>query len=220
MVFNVDSVDEFFRQTERALDIDITDGHRLVHQYDSFRAYSWIVRIPDVSELVQNVENTFNFSDGNDILSLAAKKISGLSFGVGVIQADKVNDKFHYPGRPTTNPVTFTFDNLLKGDVEKLLYTWMRTSYDPIFGVHSSPVVAGDQFKRTIEIIQLDHQRNPAKLIKLYGAFPTKYQIQDLDYANEAFNTIECEVKYDFMTVYNVQDNAFENFLGSIIPGL
>jgi hypothetical protein len=220
MVYNVDSVDEFFRQSERALDIDITDGHRLVHQYDSYRAYSWIIRVPDITSLIENAENVFNFSDANDILTLAARKVSGLAYNVGVIQADKVNDKFHYPGRPNTTPVLITFDNLIKGDVQKVLNTWMRTSYDPIFGVHSSPVVTGGQFKRTLEIIQLDHQKNPALVIKLYGAFPTKFQINDLDYGNEAFNTIEMEVKYDFMTTYKVEDNSFENFLGSLIPGV
>ena len=37
MAFNVKAVDEFWKQSSRELDIDITDGHKVTHMYDSFR---------------------------------------------------------------------------------------------------------------------------------------------------------------------------------------
>ena len=109
---------------------------------------------------------------------------------------------------------------MIKGDTAKLLYAWMRTTYDPVFGTHSNPVIAGDQFKRTMEVVQLDAQRNPKLVAKLYGAFPIKWAIGELSYGTNDFATIDVEVKYDFIVQYKTTDSAFENFLGSIIPGL
>ena len=220
MAFDTKAVGEFFSQTNRALDIDITDGHRLTHQYDSFRAYSWIIRIPNLAGILGTVDSLGNFTDDTEQLTLAARKVTGLGFSVETIEANKVNDRFYYPGRPSTQTATLTFDNLIKGDVAKILFTWMRTSYDPIFGVHSSPVLAGDQFKRTVEIVQLDHQKNPKLLIKLYGAFPLSFKVGELDYGSNNFATIDLDLKYDFLTQYRAEDNVFENFLGNLIPGI
>ena len=220
MAFNVEAVDEFWKQSSRELEIDITDGHKLTHMYDSFRAFGWIIRIPGLAGILGTVDNFFNFTDTNDTLTLAARRVTGLSYNVETIDVNKVNDRFYYPGRPATQTATISFDNMIKGDTAKLLYAWMRTTYDPIFGTHSNPVIAGDQFKRTMEVVQLDNQRNPKLVAKLYGAFPIKWSIGELSYGTNDFATIDVEVKYDFIVQYKTTDSAFENFLGSLIPGL
>jgi len=220
MAFNVEAVDEFWKQSTRELDINVTDGHKITHMYDSFRAYGWLVRIPGISNILGDAESFYNFTDQNDILSLAARRVTGLSYNVEVIDVNKVNDRFYYPGRPATQTATISFDNMIKGDTAKLLYAWMRTTYDPIFGTHSNPVIAGSQFKRTMEVVQLDAQRNPKLVAKLYGAFPIKWSIGELSYGTNDFATIDVEVKYDFIVQYKTTDSSFENFLGSIIPGV
>ena len=92
----------------------------------------------------------------------------------------------------------------------KMLFTWMRTTYDPIYGVHSSPVIPPDQFKRTIELIQLDHARNPKLVIKLFGAWPKSWKTAEFNYSTNEFHTIELTLQYDFVAQYKISDNVFD----------
>ena len=210
------ATNEFLKQQDRALDISITDGHRLTHQYDAFRAYSWVLRVPNLAGLLGTVDNAFGLTDGSDVISMAVKSVSQLGYTVEEIVTDRVNDRFYFPGKASTEECVMSFDNLIKGDAAKLLFTWMRTIYDPIYGVHSAPVVIPDQFKRTISLIQLDHHRNPKLEIKLYGAWPKSWKTSEFNYSTNEMSTIEMTFKYDFVVQYRIEDNLFEKLFDGI----
>lgn len=211
-----DTVEEFLGQQERGLDISITDGHRLTHQYDSYRAYSWILRVPDIAGILGTVDNYFNLTDSSDVMAMAVKAVGQLGYTSEPITSDRVNDRFYYPGKITTEETVLTFDNMIRGDAAKLLFSWMRTTYDPIFGTHSAPVIPGDQFKRTIELIQLDHNRQPKLIVKLYGAWPKSWKLAEFNYSTNEFHTIEMAVQYDFIAQYRVEDNVFDSLTNII----
>lgn len=210
------AVNEFLRQGERALDITVTDGHRLTHMYDSFRAYSWVLKIPNLAGLLGTVDNAFGLTDGSDVLSLAVKSVSQIGMTSEEIVVDRINDRFYYPGKTSTEECVVAFDNLIKGDAAKMLFTWMRTTYDPIYGVHSAPVIPPDQFKRTIELIQLDHHRNPKLVIKLYGAWPKSWKTSEFNYSTNEFSTIEMALRYDFVVQYRIDETIFETLFDGI----
>lgn len=211
-----DAVNEFLKQQGRALDIGLLDGHLLTHQNDSFRAYSWIMRIPNLAGLLGTIDNYFGFTDATDVLSMAVKAVGAIGFTSEDIVVDRINDRFYYPGKVSTDETVVVFDNLLRGDAAKLLFTWMRTTYDPIYGVHSAPVIAGDQFKRTIELIQLDHHRNPKLVVKLYGCWPKSWKIAELNYSTNEMHTIEMVLRYDFAVQYRIEDNLFDTLFDGI----
>jgi len=211
-----DTVNEFLNQQGRALDIGITDGHRLTHQYDSYRAYSWILRIPSIAGILGTVDNYFNLTDASDTLAMAVKSVGQLGYTSEAITVDRVNDKFYYPGKVSVEETILTFDDMIRGDAAKLLFSWMRTTYDPIFGTHSAPVIPGDQFKRTLELVQLDHNRQPKLVVKLYGAWPKSWKLAEYNYSTNEFHTIEVAVQYDFIAQYRVEDNVFDTLFDVI----
>ena len=89
---------------------------------DSVRAYQFEVEFNGVGT-------------GERKLRLAAKQVSPTGFSVADIEVNRVNDKVFYPGKPSPEALTITFDNLVKDDVSKELWEWFKGSYNPLTGV-------------------------------------------------------------------------------------
>jgi hypothetical protein len=178
--------------TNRVLD-DSTDGPKLSHALESQRAYQWEVEIDT------------KVGGDDDVLTLACKQITAAGMNSEDIIVDRVNDKFHYPGKVTPEDVTFTFDNLSLTDYDlaERLYAWMSTTYDPIHGTFTPGIVNGaGQFKSKIRIFYLDNHMQPRKHASLFGAYPKSWKLSEFNYATNEFHTIEVVVKYDFIVQY------------------
>tara|TARA_R110000751_G_scaffold257700_4_gene357123 strand:- start:1829 stop:2476 length:648 start_codon:yes stop_codon:yes gene_type:complete len=210
------SLDSFYNDVPRAIDIAVTDGAKLFHQYDSYRAYSWLIRINGIGGATGSILNSIGLSDPDNMLTLAAKQVGQIGYNVDDIMVDRVNDKFYYPGRPSMEETVVTFDNLLKGDVAKALFDWMRTTYDPIQGVHSYSIVGGSSNKRTVDVIQLDHQRQPKMVARLYGCYPKNWRLAEFNYSANDFHSIEVSLRYDIVGYFRVGDSAFEDMIAPI----
>ena len=196
---------------ERAAEL-IADSPRLSHALESFRAYAWEIHIPRFGGTLGNVPALNDQSR----LTLAAKQVTQPGFTVEDIEVHRVNEKFYYPGKPSPDEITVTFDNLIKGDVADALFAWMRTVYDPVYGVHyagigngttslasADPLGAPNQteppiFKRTVTIWQLDAHRNPITHVNLYGCYPKGWKLGEFNYSTNDFHTIEMTLRYDF----------------------
>ena len=146
---------------------------------------------------------------------MACKKITQPGFTVEDIEVHRVNEKFYYPGKPTPDNITVTFDNLIKGDVADALFAWMRSVYDPVYGIHYAGLGNGTSdvnqspeglagmtqapiFKRTVTIWQLDAHRNPVTHVNLYGCYPKGWKLGEFNYETNDFHTIEMDLRYDF----------------------
>lgn len=222
---NVD-LSDFFGETGRVLDVaGLTAGQELFHRYDSYRAYSWLIRINGVGGVVGSILANTGLTDPDNVLTLAAKQVGQIGYNVEDIMVDRVNDKFYYPGRPSTEETVITFDNLLKGDAAKALFNWMRTTYDPITGTHSSSVVSniagqaiqgGGGFKRTIDVVLLDNNRKPQFVARMYGAYCKNWRLAEFNYSANEFHSIECTVRYDMVGYFKNGDSVFEDILAPL----
>jgi len=189
----------------------LADTPRLSHALESFRAYSWEIQIPQFAGVLSQVPGLEN----NDRLTLACKKITQPGFTVEDIEVHRVNEKFYYPGKPSPDNITVTFDNLIKGDVADALFAWMRSVYDPVYGIHYAGLGNGTSdvnqspeglagltqapiFKRTVTIWQLDAHRNPVTHVNLYGCYPKGWKLGEFNYETNDFHTIEMDLRYDF----------------------
>lgn len=214
---NVDLAD-FFGETGRVLDVaGLTAGTELFHRYDSYRAYSWLIRINGIGGVVGSILAATGMSDPDNVLTLAAKQVGQIGYNVDDIMVDRVNDKFYFPGRPATEETVVTFDNMLKGDAAKALWNWMRTTYDPITGTHSSNVVddlgLGGGFKRQIDVVLLDNNRVPQWVARLYGAYPKSWRLAEFNYSANEFHSIEMTLRYDMAGYFKNGDSVFEDIL-------
>jgi len=219
---NVD-LESFFGDAGRVIDVaGITNGAQLFHRYDSYRAYSWLIRINGVGGVVGNILAGTGLVDPDNVLTLAAKQVGQIGYSVEEIMVDRVNDKFYYPGRPSTEETVVTFDNLLRGDAAKALFNWMRTTYDPITGTHSTSILSdlagggtggGGGFKRTIDIVLLDHSRKPQWIARLYGCWPKNWRLAEFNYSANEFHSIEVTLRYDMVGYFKQGDSVFEDIL-------
>jgi len=177
-------------QTNRTLN----EGEQplLSHGLEAYRTYQWEVEID-------------TGVDGDETkLTLAAKKVGEISFSTETIKVDRVNDRYHYPGRASTETVTITFDNLVKGAVAEQLYDWMSSVYDPIHGTFTPGFMQGEgSFKRNIQIYLLDNSMFPVKHITLYGAYPKSWKLSEFNYSQSEFHTLEVELQFDFAVQYS-----------------
>ena len=189
----------------------LADTPRLSHALESFRAYGWEIQIPQFAGALSQVPGLEN----NDRLTLACKKITQPGFIVEDIEVHRVNEKFYYPGKPSPDEITVTFDNLIKGDVADALFAWIRSVYDPVYGIHYAGLGNGTSdvnqspeglagltqspiFKRTVTIWQLDAHRNPITHVNLYGCYPKGWKLGEFNYETNDYHTIEMALRYDF----------------------
>ena len=181
-------------QTNRPLNLD--ELPLLSEGLESYRAYQWEVEIKMPPGL-EGIDDT--------VLTLAAKQVTQIGFTSEDIVADRVNDKFFYPGKVTPEEVTITFDNLVRGQLAESLFNWMSTCYDPINGVFTPNFVQGDPtggFKTHVKIYQLDNTMSPIKMVYLYGAYPKSWKLAEFNYATNEFHTIELTLRFDFAVQY------------------
>ena len=167
-------------------------------ELDSVRAYQFEIHFFGLPEDVTNQ---------ND-LTLAAKKVGGISIQNEAIVVDRVNDKVHYPGRTTPGDLMVTFDNLYLRETASDLWRFFKNTYDPLTGEmtkNSQPGgLAGQTFKADkVEIVMLDNTLTPHSTIELYGVYPTKWEAAEFNYSNNTFHTLDVTFKYDFMNSYN-----------------
>jgi hypothetical protein len=165
---------------------------------DSVRAYQFEVHFFGLPDDVTNQ---------ND-LTLAAKKITGVSMQNEAIVVDRVNDKLHYPGKTTPGDMVVTFDNLYLRETAADLWRYFKHTYDPITGEiakSSQPGGgAGQTFKADkVEIVMLDNTLTPHSTIELYGVYPSKWEAGEFNYSTNQFHTLDVTFKYDFMNAYN-----------------
>jgi len=195
---------------DRAIDVT-TGGHKLSHELESFRSYGWEIEIPTLPGVLGKLPGT-----ENERLTLACKQVTQIGFSVEDVEVHRVNERFYYPGKPQPEEITVTFDNLIKGDVARHLFAWMRTVYDPVYGVHYAGVMGGDIvndpitdapiFKKAVTLWQLDAHRNPRTHVVLYGCYPKGWKLGEFNYSTNDFHTIEMTLKYDFAVQFTDND--------------
>jgi hypothetical protein len=165
---------------------------------DSVRQYQFEIHFFGLPEDVTNQ---------ND-LTLAAKKVTGLSMQNEAIVVDRVNDKVHYPGRTTPGDLMVTFDNLYLRETASDLWRFFKSTYDPLTGEMTKNAQPGGQAGQTfkadkVEIVMLDNTLSPHSTIELYGVYPSKWEASEFNYSQNGFHTLDVTFKYDFMNVYD-----------------
>tara|TARA_R110000751_G_scaffold46598_3_gene104713 strand:- start:1279 stop:1869 length:591 start_codon:yes stop_codon:yes gene_type:complete len=175
-------------------DLNENDGLPVISQdLESVRAYQWEITFFPPAE----IEVPLGFSKP---LTLAAKKVNGMSVKVEDIPVNRVNDIVYYPGRPSMGELEVTFDNLLRTKAGWQLYKYFQTVYDPLTGEFASTFLDNPgQFKTTAEVLELDGQMNPVSLVKLVGCYPKEFTKAEKNYSTNDFDTVTVKFRYDFL---------------------
>ena len=168
----------------------LTDMPKLSTMLDSVRPYQFEVEF---------------MAPGNaQLLTVAAKQVSEVGYTVEDIEVHRVNDRYYYPGKPSPEEVTITFDNLKndplgsKNMAMSVLYQWCQKTYDPLTG-HFGDITQG--VKTNMKIHQLDEDLNPIGSVTLYGCYPKSYKTAEYNYGTVGdMHTLTVSFRYDFMS--------------------
>lgn len=166
---------------------------------DSVRTYQFEVQFFGLPPALSN--------QGQD-LTLAAKVVGSISYGVDDIPVNRVNDTVYYPGRPTFDSVNITFDNLYLRKTCSTMWEWFKTIYDPMSGDMTKLSSPGGPGNRTFKankmrIVELDNTRTPHAAIELYGVYPKTVRFSEKNYGTNEFATIDVDFRFDFMDYFN-----------------
>ena len=143
----------------------------------------------------------------HDDYTLAAKQVSPVGMASEDIEVHRVNDKMFYPGKPSMEEITITFDNLYNKATTEGLWAWFKSTYDPLTGEmtkKAKPGGSGSTFKaHKMEVIMLDNTLTPHSVVAAYGVYPKSWRTSELNYATNDFHTLEVAFRFDFLDNYN-----------------
>jgi len=166
-----------------------TDMPKLSTKLDSIRSYQWEVEFSPPGDLAGG--------ETNQTYTLAAKQVTEIGYSVEDIEVHRVNDKYFYPGKPSPEEVTITFDNLLEQGAGPLLYRWVQHTYNVLTGEYGD---VNDKMKTNIIVHQLNGQLQPISSVTLYGAYPKSYKTAEYNYSTNDFHTLQVAFRFDFMS--------------------
>jgi hypothetical protein len=152
---------------------------------DSIRTYQWEIqfKVPDILG-----------QDAIRYLTLAAKQVTQIGFMVEDIEVHRMNERFYYPGKASTEELTVTFDNLMQKDVSEYLFRWMQNTHNPTTGKQGYAQIIKGQAK----VLQLGPDGTPLKSVLLGGIYPKSWKGAEHNYATtNEFHTIEMKFRYD-----------------------
>lgn len=183
---------------------------RISSVLDSVRAYQFEVQFSEVPRLpsagafgavVDAIGGIFTGGSIAQNLTLAAKQVGTISFGVEDIPVRRINDQVFYPGQTTYEAVTVTFDNLYIKNNSTALWEWFKTIYNPMTGDMEA---RRPNFKvNKMTIVELDNTKTPIAAIELYGVYPKAVKFGEKNYTTNEFSTIEVDFRYDFIDFFN-----------------
>jgi len=165
--------------------------------------------IPEIStdlESVRAYQFEVNFrgfpalnADGRG-LTVAAKRVGAISYGVESITLDRLNDRVYYPGKATPEPIEIEFDNLLLKNTTEKLWQTFKEVYSPVTGKMGFRAQNGLRYKGDkMTIIELNNDNVPIGGIELFGVYPEKVSFSEKNYSTSEFSTVAVTFRYDFL---------------------
>ena len=207
MSFWIDDTNRFIKKDT---DQNPTRTPQISTALDSVRTYGFVVNfaLPDniFKGGLRGGKGKYDKGDVGRTFSLAAKQVSNTGYTNEDIEVHRFNDRVYYPGKPSLEEVTITFDNLLQEDAGVALFDWFRTIYDPIRGTMKradtpslGATVNPAGFKQRISIVNLASDGLEVAKTNLIAAYPKSWKTAEFNYSNNDFHTIEVSFRYDYI---------------------
>ena len=169
-------------------------------------------RLPEIStdlETIRTYQFEVNFqgfpgiTDNQNVrgdVTVAAKQVGQLTYGVESLALDRLNDKVHYPGKVTYEPVEITFDNLLLKNSTEALWETFKEVYSPITGKSGFRGGNGSKYKgEKMTIVEMNGDNVPVAGVELFGVYPEKVAFSERNYSTNEFSTVTVTFRFDFM---------------------
>lgn len=168
--------------------------------------------LPEIStdlETIKTYQFEVDFSQFNSVIgnqritgdvTVAAKQVGQITYGVESIPLDRLNDKVHYPGKVTYEPVEITFDNLLMKKSTNALWSAFKEVYNPLTGKAGYRTGGGRIYKgEKLSIVEMNGENQPVAAVELLGVYPEKVVYSEKNYSTNEFSTVTVTFRFDFL---------------------
>jgi len=173
-----------------------TPGKRLPEistDLETVRTYQFEVNFQGFPGITENQSKTGD-------VTVAAKQVGQITYGVESIALDRLNDKVYYPGKTTYEALEITFDNLLMKNSTEALWECFKEVYSPITGKSGFRGGNGRKYKgEKMTIVEMNGDNTPVAGVELYGVYPEKVAFSEKNYSTNEFSTITVTFRFDFM---------------------
>lgn len=160
---------------------------------ETIRTYQFEVNFQGFPGIVKN-------QSGNGDVTIAAKQVGQITYGVDSLALDRLNDKVHYPGKVTYEPVEITFDNLLLKNSTEALWECFKEVYSPMTGKSGFRGGNGTKYKgEKMTIVEMNGDNVPVAGVELFGVYPEKVAFSEKNYSTNEFSTVTVTFRFDFM---------------------
>lgn len=126
-----------------------------------------------------------------DIVSASRPSISYEPYTVS-----RLNEQFHFAGRPTWETVSTVFYDYDKGknSAAQILYAWSTSIYNPLTGGQGYAVT----YKTNATLVMLGPDGTIIEVWDLFGAWPESVNFGDLSYEGSDGQQVEATIKFDY----------------------
>lgn len=160
---------------------------------ETIRAYQFEVNFQNFGSVVGNQRIAGD-------VTVAAKQVGTITYGVESLALDRLNDKVYYPGKVTYEPVEITFDNLLLKKSTAALWESFKEVYSPTTGKSGFRGGNGIMYKgEKLSIVEMSGDNQPVAAVELYGVYPEKVVFSEKNYSTNEFSTVTVTFRFDFM---------------------
>ena len=180
--------------------------------------------LPQIStdlETIKTYQFEVDFSKFNSVIgnqsitgdvTVAAKQVGQITYGVESIPLDRLNDKVHYPGKVTYEPVEITFDNLLLKKSTNALWSAFKEVYNPLTGKAGYRTGGGRIYKgERLSIIEMNGENEPVAAVELMGVYPEKVVYSEKNYSTNEFSTVTVTFRFDFLNYVGTRIGKNQN---------
>ena len=180
--------------------------------------------LPEIStglETIKTYQFEVNFANFRPIganqnvagdVTVAAKQVGQITYGVESIPLDRLNDKVHYPGKVTYEPVEITFDNLLLKKSTNALWSAFKEVYNPLTGKAGYRTNGGRLYKgEKLSIVEMNGENQPVAAVELMGVYPEKVVYSEKNYSTNEFSTVTVTFRFDFLNYIGTRIGPNQN---------
>lgn len=128
---------------------------------------------------------------------LQLKSASRPSFTLSEDEVHHDQEVAYFAGKQTWDPIELTFYDAVAGvganDISARMYEWVQSVADIPNGSVGLPA----DYKKTLLLQTTDNEGNPDESWRLYGAWPSKSNWQDLSYETSDIQVVAITIRFD-----------------------
>ncbi len=151
------------------------------------RKNRWILKFDNVPL----ADNTASEALAIDIMSASRPSVNFEDFTV-----NRLNEQFHFAGRPSWDPISCSFYDYDKGksSAAQILYAWFTSIYNPLTGGQGYAVT----YKTNATLVLLGPDGTIIEVWDLFGAFPESVNWNDLNYGGSEGAQVDMSLRFDY----------------------